>query len=112
MDWGHLGWITEDSQPRRLWGFTITLGYSRRMIAVGATDQKVWNAAAHARVRVLRMGRCAGADFLDRMKTIWTGTEERGEIVWTRDGEYRGSHPRTPPLGSGSSRQASSRQDP
>jgi len=40
IDWGHLGSITEDGEERQLWGFTITLGYRRRMMAAAATDQK------------------------------------------------------------------------
>src|ERR1700733_1406792 len=33
VDWGHLGSITADGEERQLWGFTITMGYSRRMMA-------------------------------------------------------------------------------
>jgi len=40
VDWGHLGSLT-DGAARMLWGFTITLGYSRRMMAEAATDQKL-----------------------------------------------------------------------
>ena len=41
VDWGHLGSITEDGESRMMWAFTITLGYSRRMMAEAATDQKL-----------------------------------------------------------------------
>ena len=41
VDWGHLGSIREDGEARMLWGFAITLGYSRRMMAEAATDQKL-----------------------------------------------------------------------
>lgn len=39
-DWGHLGSLSEDGRGRKLWGFTMTLGYSRGMFAAAATDQK------------------------------------------------------------------------
>jgi transposase len=39
VDWGHLGTITIGSEPRKLWGFTFTLGYSRAMMAEAAVDQ-------------------------------------------------------------------------
>ena len=33
VDWGHLGYLDTGGQECRIWGFTITLGYSRRMWA-------------------------------------------------------------------------------
>ena len=82
VDWGHLGSLSEESQVGQLWGFTITLGYSRRMMAAAATDQKLGT--------LLRMHETAFEDWggvpeeilYDRMKTVWTGTDERGEIIW------------------------------
>src|SRR5689334_4476272 len=41
VDWGHLGSLEEDRRQRPLWAFAITLGYSRRMVAEVATDQKL-----------------------------------------------------------------------
>lgn len=32
VDWGHLGSLSEGGRERKLWGFTMTLGYSRRMM--------------------------------------------------------------------------------
>lgn len=60
----------------------MTLGYSRRMMAEAATDQKLGT--------LLRMHEAAFEEWqgvpeeilYDRMKTVWTGTDERGEIVW------------------------------
>jgi transposase len=40
-DWGHLGSIEMGQQERKLWGFTLTLGYSRMMMAEAAVDQKL-----------------------------------------------------------------------
>jgi len=82
VDWGHLGSLQEDGSDRRLWGFTMTLGYSRSLNAGAATDQKLGT--------LLRMHEAAFRQWdgvpqeilYDRMKTVWTGTDERGEIVW------------------------------
>jgi len=41
VDWGHLGTIEWEGQERKHWGFTYTLGYSRRMMAEAAVDQKL-----------------------------------------------------------------------
>jgi hypothetical protein len=82
VDWGHLGSLTENGHQHPLWGFTMTLGYSRRMMAEAATDTKLGT--------LLRMHESAFEQWegvpeeilYDRMRTIWTGTDERGEIVW------------------------------
>lgn len=82
VDWGHLGGLLEKGRQRQLWAFTITLGYSRRMMAEAATDQRLGT--------LLRLHEKAFQEWegvpeeilYDRMKTVWTGTDERGEIVW------------------------------
>jgi transposase len=82
VDWCHLGSLAGAGRKEQLWGFTITLGYSRRMMAEAATDQKLGT--------LLRMHERAFQEWngvpeeilYDRMRTIWTGTDERGEIVW------------------------------
>jgi transposase len=81
-DWGHLGSIDGEDGEQQLWGFTMTHGYSRKMTAEAATDQKLGT--------LLRMHEAAFRDWggvpeeilYDRMKTVWTGTDERGEIIW------------------------------
>jgi len=40
VDWGHLGTLESEGE-RKLWAFTFTLGYSRRMMAEAALDQKL-----------------------------------------------------------------------
>jgi transposase len=39
VDWGHLGSIDFGGKEQRLWMFTLTLGYSRTMMAEVALDQ-------------------------------------------------------------------------
>jgi transposase len=41
VDWGHLGTVEMAGQEQKLHGFTFTLGYSRRMVAEAALDQKL-----------------------------------------------------------------------
>src|SRR5271157_5548409 len=36
VDWGHLGYLETDGEKRQVWGFAITLGYSRRIWAEAA----------------------------------------------------------------------------
>jgi len=38
VDWGHLGTLTEEGEAHAMWGFTMTLGFSRRMMAEAATQ--------------------------------------------------------------------------
>ncbi len=65
-----------------LWGFTITLGCSRRMIAAAATDQKLGRLLRMHETAFNEWGAVPEEILYDRMRTIWTGTNGRGEIVW------------------------------
>src|ERR1700689_955947 len=82
VDWGHLGSLTENGEAHMLWGFTITLGYSRRMMAEAATDQKLGTLLRMHESAFHEWGAVPEEILYDRMRTIWTGTDERGEIVW------------------------------
>jgi transposase len=41
VDWGHLGSIEIGRREHKLWGFTLTLGYSRMLMAEAALDQNL-----------------------------------------------------------------------
>lgn len=41
VDWGHLGTLEMNGEQRKLSGFTLTLGYSRMLVAEAALDQKL-----------------------------------------------------------------------
>jgi len=82
VDWGHLGSLAEDGEARMLWGFVITLGYSRRMMAEAATDQRLGTLLRMHESAFQQWGSVPEEILYDRMKTIWTGTDERGEIIW------------------------------
>lgn len=82
VDWGHLGSLADGKGERQLWGFTMTLGHSRRLRAEAATDQKL---GTLLRMHEAAFGEWGGVPeeiLYDRMKTVWTGVDERGEIVW------------------------------
>jgi transposase len=81
VDWGHLGTLDWEGE-RRLWGFTFTLGYSRRMMAEAALDQKLGTLLRMHEEAFRQMGGVPEEILYDRMKTVWLGTDERGEIVW------------------------------
>jgi transposase len=82
VDWGHLGGVEMSGQVRQLWGFTFTLGYSRMMMAEAALDQKLGTLLRMHEEAFRQLGGVPREILYDRMKTIWQGTDERGEIVW------------------------------
>ena len=49
VDWGHLGSLSEAGEERTLWGFTMTLGYSRQDDGRSRHGSETGDAAAHAR---------------------------------------------------------------
>jgi len=82
VDWGHLGTICWEGQERKLWGFTFTLGYSRVMMAEAAVDQKLGTLLRMHEEAFRQLDGVPEEILYDRMKTVWLGTDERGEIVW------------------------------
>jgi transposase len=77
VDWGHLGSLAEDGGERKLWGFTITLGYSRMMMAEAPTDQKLGTLLRMHEAAFRQWGAVPAEILYDRMKTIWAGTDDR-----------------------------------
>src|SRR6202051_2380660 len=82
VDWGHLGTLEVAGQEQKLHGFTFTLGYSRRMVAEVALDQKLGTLLRLHEAAFQQIGGVPEEILYDRMKTVWLGTDERGEIVW------------------------------
>jgi transposase len=81
VDWGHLGTLEWAGQERKLWAFTFTLGYSRRMMAEVALDQKIGTLLRMHEEAFRQLGGVPEEILYDRMKTVWLGSDERGEIV-------------------------------
>ena len=71
-----------EGQKQKLWGFTFTLGYSRKMIAEAALNQKLGTLLRMHEEAFRQMGGVPEEILYDRMKTVWLETDERGEIVW------------------------------
>ena len=82
VDWGHLGTLEIAGLEQKLHGFTFTLGYSRRMVAEAALDQKLGTLLRLHEAAFQQIGGVPEEILYDRMKTVWLGTDERGEIVW------------------------------
>lgn len=78
VDWGHLGYL----DGRRLWGFTFTLGHSRAMMASAALDQKLGTLLRMHEEAFQYLGGVPEEILYDRMRTVWNGTDARGEVRW------------------------------
>jgi transposase len=82
VDWGHLGSIALDGREHKLWGFTLTLGYSRMMMAEAVLDQKLGTLLRMHEEAFRQLDGVPEEILYDRMKTVWLETDSRGEIVW------------------------------
>ena len=81
VDWGHLGTLECEGQEQKLWAFTFTMGYSRRLMAEVAVDQKIGTLLRMHEEAIRQMVGVPEEILYDRMKTVWLGSDERGEIV-------------------------------
>ena len=82
VDWGHLGTLEGEGQEQKLWAFTFTMGYSRRLMAEVGVDQKIGTLLRMHEEAFRQMGGVPEEILYDRMRTVWLGSDERGEIVW------------------------------
>jgi transposase len=82
VDWGYLGTLTANGERHRMWGFTFTFGYSRMMVAEAALDQKLGTLLRMHEEAFRQLGGVPEEILYDRMKTVWTDIDARGEIVW------------------------------
>jgi transposase len=70
VDWGHLGTLEIAGQEQKLHGFTFTLGYSRRMVAEAALDQKLGTLLRLHEAAFQQIGGVLEEILYDRMKTV------------------------------------------
>lgn len=82
VDWGHLGYLEQDGEEQALSGFVFTLGYSRAMSASAALDQRLGTLLRLHEAAFYELGGVPSEILYDRMKTVWLGNDERGEVVW------------------------------
>lgn len=83
VDWGELGDILcPDGTRKRLYGFVMTLGYSRAMFAAVATDQKLTTFLRMHEAAFEHLGGVPQEVLYDWTKTAALGLDERGEVQW------------------------------
>jgi transposase len=82
VDWGQLGSLEVRDSERKLWAFTLTLGYSRMMMAEAGLDQKLGTLLRMHEEAFRQLGGVPEEILYDRMKTVWQEVDARGEIVW------------------------------
>jgi transposase len=83
VDWGELGTVElPDAERQRLYGFVFTLGHSRAMFADVALDQQLSTLLAMHEAAFSALGGVPREVLYDRMKTVATGVDDRGEIKW------------------------------
>jgi hypothetical protein len=77
-----LGYLEAGGESHRIWGFTLTLGYSRRLWAQAALDQTLGTLLRMHEAAFAEWGAVPDEILYDRMRTVWLGTDERQEIIW------------------------------
>jgi transposase len=82
VDWGHLGSEDMEGDEHKLWAFVFTLGHSRALMAAVAPDQKLGSLLRMHEEAFRQLGGVPREILYDRMKTVWLGSDERGEIIW------------------------------
>jgi transposase len=82
VDWGHLGYVEGDTGQQAVSGFVFTLGHSRALMAEAALDQKLGTLLRMHEEAFRQLGGIPREILYDRMKTVWLGTDERGEVRW------------------------------
>jgi len=82
VDWGHLGYLEDDTGEQAISGFTFTLGYSRALMAEVALDQKLGTLLRLHEEAFRQLGGVAQEILYDNMKTLALGRDEHDEVQW------------------------------
>ncbi len=82
VDWGQLGVLEQEAERQKVWGFVFTLGYSRAMAIDVALDQRLGTFLRLHEEAFHQLGRVPAEILYDRVKTVWLGTDDRGEVRW------------------------------
>jgi transposase len=82
MDWGHLGALQEAGRSRKLYGFVLTLGHSRALYADLALQQTLPTLLRLHEAAFAALGGVPREILYDWMKTVASGSDERGEVRW------------------------------
>lgn len=98
VDWGTIGHLESQAGNKTLHAFVMTLGNSRALFADVATDTQLPTLLRLHEAAFAELGGVPHEILYDRMKTVMSGTDERGEIQWNplfRDfADYWGFTPR------------------
>jgi transposase len=81
-DWGHLGYVEDEAGQQAVSGFVFTMGHSRALMAEAALAQKLGTLLRLHEEALRQLGGIPREILYDRMKTVWLGTDERGEVRW------------------------------
>jgi len=83
VDWGELGIINfPDGSKKKVYGFVMTLGFSRAMFADVATDQKLPTFLRMHEAAFENLGGVPEELLYDWTKTAAIGLDDRGEVKW------------------------------
>jgi transposase len=82
VDWGHLGVLEHAAEREKVWGFVFTLGYSRAIAIDVALDQRLGTFLRLHEEAFHQLGGVPAEILYDRVKTVWLGTDDRGEVRW------------------------------
>lgn len=87
LDWGELGTLetpdrADGRRKQKLSALVLTLGYSRALFAEVVTDQTLSTLLTLHEAAFAALGGVPREILYDRMKTVATGVDARGEIQW------------------------------
>jgi transposase len=71
LHWGHLGTLEMAGQQRKLWGFPLTLGYSRIRTAAAARKQKLGRLSRLHEEAFRQLAGVPEVILYDRIRTVW-----------------------------------------
>ena len=83
VDWGHLGHACEEGEAGcEVVGLHHDAGLQPADDGGSGTNQKLGTLLRMHEAAFQELGGVPEEILYDRMKTVWTGTDERGEIIW------------------------------
>lgn len=83
VDWGEVR-VDWQGTKKKLYAFVMTLGYSRMMYVEFMEDQKL-ETLMGCHLRAMQyFGGITETVLYDNMKTVVTGVDERGEVIWNQ----------------------------
>ncbi|MFD2170553.1 IS21 family transposase [Tumebacillus lipolyticus] len=92
VDWGEFQ-VDWNGKKKRLYAFVMVLGYSRMMYVEFKEDQRLETLIGCHERAIRYFGGITETCLYDNMKTVVSGTDEQGEVVWNhRFGQFASHH--------------------